>query len=484
MLQCAVILGGGDMRFARLPCWALSGLVLAAGMAHAQDAINQNERIKTAAAAGTAESTQQSAAIERQKLLQDAANLIKSGKSKDAYLLLEPEQSIRAGDPDYDYLLGIAALDSGKPNEAIFALERVLAVRPNHLQARAEIARAYLAVGEKAAAKQEFETVQSQNPPKEVNATIQRFLDAINQGQGGEATMLSGYLEADVGSDSNVNSATGSNQVAIPAFGGAVATLNASGIETRATFANVSGGANVRHALDAEWSIFGGANVNQRLNSKQSVFNTRGLDGNVGFNLTKAEDSYSAALQLQSFDVDNKRYRNGTGMTLQWQHDLSQRSSQASGYFQYTNLKYPGQSVRDANRYVLGVAYASVLGGEYTPAVYFGAYAGTEKEKQSGVPYLGHKLFGMRVGGEMNIYAQAKLFGSLSAESRNYGGDDPLFLVTRKDTQADLKVGVNYEMAKLWTLTPQISYTKNKSNIVINDYKRTIFSVGLRRDFN
>ncbi len=292
------------MEFAKLPCWALSGLVLAAGLAHAQDAVNQNSN--TQAVAPSAEAMRQADANARQKLLQDAANLIKSGKSAEAYALLAPDQSKRAGDPDYDYLLGLAALDSGKPNEAIFALERVLAVKPNHLQARAEIARAYLAVGEKAAAKQEFETVQSQNPPQEVNATIQRFLDAINQGQGGTGTLLSGYLEAAVGNDSNVNSATGSNQVAIPAFGGAIATLNANGIETKDTFANVSGGANVRHALSSEWSVFGGANFNERLNSTQHVFNTGSVDGNAGLNLTQAEDSYSAALQLQRFDVDNK----------------------------------------------------------------------------------------------------------------------------------------------------------------------------------
>ena len=113
----------------------------------------------------SAEAMRQADANARLKLLQDAANLIKSGKSAEAYALLVPDQSKRAGDPDYDYLLGLAALDSGKPNEAIFALERVLAVKPNHLQARAEIARAYLAVGEKATAKQEFEAVQSQNPP-------------------------------------------------------------------------------------------------------------------------------------------------------------------------------------------------------------------------------------------------------------------------------------------------------------------------------
>ncbi len=461
------------MDFTRFPCWVLSGLVLAAGVAHAQDANIQRNNTKPGAAAETSA---------RQKLLQDAARLINSGKAADAYALLAPQQANLAGDPDYDYLLGIAALDSGKPNEAIFALERVLAVNPGNLQARAEIARAYFATGEKELARQEFEAVQSRHPPREVNATIQKFLDAINQGQA-STTLLSGYLEAAVGSDSNVNSATGSNQVAIPAFGGAIATLNASGVETKDSFANISGGGNVRHALSSDWSMFGGASFDQRMNSTQHIFNTGAINGNVGLNLTKARDSYSAALQLQSFSVDNKRYRDGAGMTMQWQRDL-ENSSQFSSYIQYTNLKYPDQSVRDANRYVLGMAYASVLGGSYTPAVYLGLYAGEEKEKQSGVPYLGQKLYGVRTGGEQSIAAQAKLFGSVSIESRHYGGDDPFFLVTRKDTQADLNMGVKFVMRKLWTLTPQLAYTMNQSNIVINEYKRTVLSISLRRDFN
>jgi tetratricopeptide (TPR) repeat protein len=461
------------MEFAKFHCWALSGLLLAAGLAHAQDANIQNNVIKAGAT---------SEAGARQKLLQDAAKLIKSGKTEDAYALLAPQQAKLAGDPDYDYLLGIAALDSGKPNEAIFALERVLAVNPDNLQARAEIARAYFATGEKELARQEFEAVQSRHPPREVNATIQKFLDAINQGQA-SSTLLSGYLEATVGSDSNVNSATGSSQVAIPAFGGAIATLNASGVETRDSFANISGGGSVRHALSSDWSLFGGASFDQRMNSTQHIFNTGAINGNVGLNLTKARDSYSAALQLQSFSVDNKRYRDGAGMTMQWQHDL-QSSSQFSGYFQYTDLKYPDQAVRDANRYVLGTAFASVLGGNYTPAVYLGLYAGEEKEKQSGVPYLGQKFYGVRTGGELSIAAQAKLFGSVSVESRLYGGDDPFFLVTRKDTQADLNMGVKFVMRKLWTVAPQLAYTRNQSNIIINEYKRTVLSVSLRRDFN
>lgn len=418
-------------------------------------------------------------------LLAQADKLLKSGKAKEAYVLLVPHQSERAGDQNYDYLLGIAALDSGKPNEAVFALERVLAVNPGHLQARAEIARAYYATGEVAASQQEFETVKKQNPPKEVNAAIEKYLDAIERARAAERTTVRGYLEATVGSDSNVNSATASNLIAIPAFGGAIATLSATGVKLRDNFSGVSAGFNVRHPFSPEWAVFGGAGFNQRMNSTKAnnIFDTGGLDGNLGVNLSKGDDNYSVALQLQNFNVDNSRYRDAAGLTAQWLRNLNS-SSQVSSYLQYTELHYPGQNIRDARRYILGAAYARALGGEYTPVVYVGGYVGQERERGFNVPYLGHNPYGLRAGGEMKINPKSTLFGSLSVESRKYGGQDPLFLVTRKDTQSDLRVGLSYIPVQQWTITPSLSYTRNSSNIVISDYNRAVCSITVRRDFN
>jgi len=51
-----------------------------------------------------------------------------------------------AGNLDYDYLLGIAALDSGQPDKASLALERVLAVTPDYVGAGSILARAYFAL--------------------------------------------------------------------------------------------------------------------------------------------------------------------------------------------------------------------------------------------------------------------------------------------------------------------------------------------------
>ena len=419
----------------------------------------------------------------KQKLLATANSMIQAGKPAEAYALLLPYESELAGDVSYDYTLGIAALDSGKPNESIFALERVLAVNPNHLQARAEIARAYLAAGELAASKQEFETVQKQNPPKEVSATIQKYLDIIDTDRSTKTTSFRAYVETAVGNDSNVNSATSSQQIVIPYFSGAVMNMSADGVANRDSFGSLAAGFNVRHVLTPELTLVGGANINRRNNSTLTSLNTTSVDGNFGTSLTHGDDNYSGILQVQSFSLNSKAYRDAAGMTGQWQRNLAD-GSQGSMYLQYTNLSYPEQTFRNADRQILGGAYAMSLGGESSAVIYGSFYAGTESPQKSGYDYLGNTLYGVRAGGEVKLGSQTTLMTSLSGERRSYGGDDPLFLIKRKDTQVDLRVAVSYVPAQKWTITPSLNYTTNDSNIIINKYDRTLLSITLRRDFN
>lgn len=79
--------------------------------------------------------------------LSDRARLlIEQGQSKEAFQLLEPLEGARSGDPVFDLLFGIAAVDVGQNTRGVFALERVLALQPDNARARAEIGRAYLAL--------------------------------------------------------------------------------------------------------------------------------------------------------------------------------------------------------------------------------------------------------------------------------------------------------------------------------------------------
>ncbi|HSJ95625.1 MAG TPA: hypothetical protein VLC53_01050, partial [Myxococcota bacterium] len=77
------------------------------------------------------------------QVVDNARRLLAGGDAKGAYAQLAPLQDRLSGEPEYDYLLGVAALDSGRMDEAIIAFERVLAIIPNHAGAQMDLARAY-----------------------------------------------------------------------------------------------------------------------------------------------------------------------------------------------------------------------------------------------------------------------------------------------------------------------------------------------------
>lgn len=73
--------------------------------------------------------------------------LIKKGDFKGAYQLLEPLEIARAGDMDYDYVFGVAAVESGNAARGEAALERVLAKNNSHKSVRAALDKARSSLG-------------------------------------------------------------------------------------------------------------------------------------------------------------------------------------------------------------------------------------------------------------------------------------------------------------------------------------------------
>ena len=77
-----------------------------------------------------------------------ASTSLGAGQAESAYGLLKPLETDRAGEPDFDFALGRAAIDSGRIAEAIFALQRVVDTQPENSPARAELWRALMLANE------------------------------------------------------------------------------------------------------------------------------------------------------------------------------------------------------------------------------------------------------------------------------------------------------------------------------------------------
>lgn len=419
-------------------------------------------------------------AEDSQDALRHAQDLIAAGKTKEAYLLLEPLETKHAGEPFYDLLLGIAAVESGQSTRAVFALERVLSLEPNNARARAEIARAYLALGEIDTARQEFKTVREQDISPEIARTIDHYLAAADRIDTATRTTIKGYVEVTLGYDSNVNAGPDLNSIAIPSFGGLQFTLDKDSRANRAAFGTLAGGATLRHPLTESLALTTGLSGWKKMNNGKSRFDTASVDANVGLSWQQERNTYSLTAQYNNFWLDDKDYRRAAGLTAQWQHNLNARN-QFSTFVQYSDLDYDKQHIRDADRWVYGAAYAHALRtGEI---IFASIYGIAEKEKAKQQPQMGHDGYGIRVGAQTKSSQQLVIFGNISLEQRDYGGEEPAFLKVRDDTQLNINLGATYSLAKQWSLTPRISHTKNSSNIELNEYKRTMASLALRRDF-
>jgi hypothetical protein len=411
--------------------------------------------------------------------------LLDAGNAQAAYDLLKPHESERAGDPEFDYVLGVAALDIGRNTEAVFALERVLAVQPNSAPARAQIARAYFALKETDTAKREFENVKKQDVPQEVRETIDRYLDAIDRVADTEKFKARFFLEFSTGYDTNVNAATQVENVAVPAFNNLILTLASASQQKDDGFFSYSAGMNINGPLGKGWSVIGGVSAYQRNNFNQQDFNTAYLDGYLGIAKRYARDTFTLVGQGNIFFVDDpqfsQEFRDALGGTFQWTHDFNARN-QVTAYVQYADLTYPEQSPRDANRYIAGMGYAHAFrGGD--PIVYVGAYGGLEETKDDAFKYLAFRPLGLRLGGQKNLSDTWLVFANVAGEWRNYRDIDPSFLVERDDKQYSAGIGLTWLFTKNWRLSPQVSYVFNQSNISIYEYHRAQVFVTLRTDF-
>ena len=416
------------------------------------------------------------------RLLDEARAELAAGNAAGAYAMLEPAEIDRAGEPAFDYLLGVAALDAGRPTNAVFALERVVSLQPDNALARAELARAYARLREFESARQELEAVRAGEVPAEARSQVERYLGAVETAISQANTQIRGFLAVGTGYDSNVNASTSDSLIALPLFGGALVTLNNNAVSASDQFFTVAGGASVRHVIRPDLSVNGGLNVNARIIDDRDQFGTDSFSGFAGVDYLRNDYTYSLALQGEHFRLNDAGFRNAYGVLGQVRRPLGQ-TAQVTAYVQATRLDYVSQPIRDADRYTLGAAFSKALDQQYSPVFFVGVYGGIEDERRSGVAHLGHDFLGARAGMTLEATHDLNLSLTGSIERRDYGGNDPLFLVSRDDTRYGLRFAADYQPDTLWTFTPAVELTRNDSNVAINDYDRHVVSFTVRRDF-
>ena len=417
-------------------------------------------------------------------VITQAQTLVKAGDYKAAFQLLEPLETERSGNVQYDMLLGLSALESGDNARAIFAFERVLATEPNNLEARALIAKAYFRAGEADNAKAEFNNVLSQNPNPEITKLIENNMLAIDKATG-QATTFAAYLDFGIGHDSNISSATSVATINASVSGSPLIpfALTSDSKEQSSNFVSHAAGISVRVPMSKNISVFGSLAGAGKTNWSNEQFDTSSLDYSLGLSIKHNIDNFTLALQGSSFDVNADTFREAIGLSGQWQRDLNDQN-QVNIFAQASDLEYPDSSVRDAKRYIIGTGWGHSFDGDKAKVIYASIYGGKESTDDSDFDFLSNDIYGVRAVGQMAISYKLVAFAGASYEHRKYDEQDPTFLITRRDDQYDFNIGLRYLPGHNFTIKPQLSYIDNRSNNDLFEFDRYILSVNVRKDFN
>jgi tetratricopeptide (TPR) repeat protein len=428
---------------------------------------------------------------------------MKNGKPADAYALLEPLEFDRSGEVRFDYLLGIAALDSGKSDKATLAFERVLAVDKNFAGARLDMARAYYQLGDLPRAKTEFEEVMKQNPPEAARATIQKYLDAIAAYEQAKQTHITGYVEGVVGHDSNIaNSSTQAFTFATnsPWSGLFPGNQLPPAAKLAGAYEGINAGGGISHSLNANWGVYAGADLRQHGNMAQTAYDSLGVDGRVGVMYAEEQDAYKLSLTGGQAYTANSMRRDLLGLSAEWQHVFSP-ANQMNAFAQYGKSRAAGfpptSPTTDAriegntDQVVAGAGWVHVL-ADGKQALFGSIYAGKELDVapviSPGLPNGGRtdgkkRFEGLRIGGQAAMTEQWDGAIRFGWQSANYGNLNNLIMANRSEKIYDLTVGAGWHIDKLWTLKPQIAFSKKNSNIALYSFDRTDASLTIRRDF-
>ncbi len=426
------------------------------------------------------------------KVMEKAKQMMADGLPSMAYQLLEPHEFAQAGDIDFDYLIGIAALDSGKADKASLALERVLARDPNLAGARLDMARAWYVLGDYARARLELQILSKQNPPSSALGMIKQLQNAIDgsEEEAKRSHKWSAYLESGIGFDDNVTSVVSDFSDAIektynlPGF-----EPTGSSIKRSSPIAFVQGGGDFSQRFNEQWSMDVSLDAKWRGLTRSQAYSSELFDTRAALQYKSGSYKWRFGLSMQQYwqetELPTANHRS-RGFFLQWQKSVNS-DNHLSLTLSANRQHYYDIPNNDGDSYTANLSWHHQFKGDWRPSLNLSLsknlddakyllFNGANNDKDS---------VGLRAFVQISPSEKIDLFGSIGISHRkdhDTYAHSPL-VEYGIDNMSDLSLGLTWHFKPAWSLRTQWNYSRNDSNIAINQYRRNEVTAALRFDF-
>ncbi len=386
------------------------------------------------------------------------------------------------GETHFDFLYGVAAINTGRVAEGVLALERHLSAVPANDRARLELARGYFLLGDFARARNEFEFVLRYNPPAGVRSNINGFLQAMQSRESADRRATARlYIEAGGGYDNNVNGGTFRDQVDSPL--GVLTTGGTASAQVNDSFAQVALGGQQTLRVSNRVSVFAGADLDVRGNAQEKAYDLATGTLYAGLTQLTSLALWRGTFSASQLQVGGNRYRNTLQVSAEANMTLSPALS-LLGFAQYGDYRHAtADQNRDARATVLGAMLTNNLSDlPWTPSL--GARLSyvqednlrLKKDFSNAGPVL-------RVFASVSPLERLRVAAGLSASNKKYGGPDFVLGTVRRDQALSADLSVNYAIDANWSARADAAMSDTRSNQDLYDSRRKALSAKLRYQY-
>lgn len=418
----------------------------------------------------------------------EMSRLIAASQYQEAFALGEENLDIWEGEPEFDFFYGLAALESGNASESVYALERVAASAENtqlRQRARLELARAYFLTNNLSASKELFTGVLASNPPENVRENIAVFLQLIEARQASQSAEIKWTIASQLGSDSNINSATSNGLIDTPLIG--EIELDPLGQKTDDHYSNTLATMVYNHPLTRDRSVDVSINLNHLNNFSTDQFDIDILQAEAAYNWGDNENRFRHGLTFSTVNLDRNGFQKSVALNSSWQHVGN------DGWYQtvagsYSQIRYDTSngatlnSLRDVDQFLVSGGLTKIS-GSYTHSVTL-YHADENSVASSAGSHNGRAFTGMGYSLLYRLNAQHTPYVRASLQEVEHDTRHPVFFNTkRRGHTRSLTAGWFWQYNRDLMVTAQSSYTKNNSNIPLFDYSRVRYQAGIRYQF-
>ena len=436
-------------------------------------------------AALTAHSSPALAATPEQ--LQQTQALLSAEQPAQALGLLEAAHAHATASTQEFFLLGVAAKQAGQLSRSEGYFRAALMREPNAGRIRLELAEVLYRQGKLDDSRAELVAVRTMNPPEQVRQNIDGFIAQVDQARAnpnarprGPQKNWNAYITVGLTSDSNVNAGPDTGTVFLY---GLPFTLSPAAQETQDTALFVRTGISHQTQLDNGVLWRSSANLSFTNYFEADAYDTTSLSFSTGPSFKLGDQlglSVPITYNVQRYNEQGSWYSQSWGIAPRLQY-AAQDNLQLYLDTLLARKSYNNNGDRDLTAFTFNPSlnFQPNENGNIAVGLQYG-------RENSGLNIYSNTVRGAYLGYQHNFRRQGIRASIIASYTRTeFEGIQAAYTERRKDVSRKITASVTYAIPEMdgLSLLGSVSYQDNDSNLDINTYERTQFSLSLTKRF-